>query len=445
MSDSILAPPEGEQTERFAFTFAMKAVQEVERDGVPGLLLQGYASRFNERDQQGEVMTRNAFADIAETWGADPEPKVIYYHGMDPALGFRQIGKALDWRVDETGLYVETFVPREPAFKDSSAVKRFKQIYHGIKSGAIRGYSVGGFCTTFGKAIVKWSKSELSICQNPVLATATFALGAKAVKALLGDVPLSYEAGGDVMPAPMGNGPMTESGSAGVLTRPAYGQVMSMAQEHHDTALHDHLLARPPHLQGAHNAGSCPICADRRAAMGIKAVLDAAERDNLDDSDFAYIDSDGNKHLPIHDAAHVRAAMARFNQTQFESAAAKAKAKAKILAKAKTFGIDASGFAGTSEGKKAIAAAEQVLARYTQAVKAGRRTSTSDKQKIQSVIDTLKELLGEEEAEPDESTAMAGKAKVTVAAKTTKADTDGVKAAYTEWATEHQAALHAAG
>jgi hypothetical protein len=147
--------------------------------------------------------------------------------------------------------------------------------------------------------------------------------------------------------------------------------------------------------------------------MGMKAVLDAAARDDLSDSKFAYIDAEGGKHLPIHDAAHVRAAMARFNQTHFESADAKAKARAKILAAAEKFGIDASGFAGTdaAEGKKAIADAEAVLAAYTQASKAGRRFSGSSRSAIQQVIDTLKQLIAEEQSETaEESDEAAGNA-----------------------------------
>ena len=71
----------------------------------------------------------------------------------------------------------------------------------------------------------------------------------------------------------------------------------------------------------------------------VKAVLDAAARKQLSDSDFAYIDTHGKRHLPIHDAEHVRAALSRFNQTHFESDGAKSKAKARIDAAAKRFGI----------------------------------------------------------------------------------------------------------
>lgn len=73
-----------------------------------------------------------------------------------------------------------------------------------------------------------------------------------------------------------------------------------------------------------------------------KAMLTTESRENLDDSDFAYIDSEGSRHLPIHDVAHVRNALARFNQTQFESEDAKEKAKRKILARAKQLGVEVS-------------------------------------------------------------------------------------------------------
>src|SRR6266576_5868340 len=50
-----------------------------------------------------------------------------------------------------------------------------------------------------------------------------------------------------------------------------------------------------------------------------KKELTSESRDNISDEKFAYIDSKGGRHLPIHDASHVRNALARFNQTHFES------------------------------------------------------------------------------------------------------------------------------
>jgi len=68
--------------------------------------------------------------------------------------------------------------------------------------------------------------------------------------------------------------------------------------------------------------------------------LTTAKRDRLRKNQFAYVDSDGGEHLPINDESHVRNAIARFNQTEFESKAAKERARKKVLSAAKRHGID---------------------------------------------------------------------------------------------------------
>jgi hypothetical protein len=51
--------------------------------------------------------------------------------------------------------------------------------------------------------------------------------------------------------------------------------------------------------------------------------LTAKKRAQLRNAAFAYVDSKGRRRLPIHDEAHVRNALARFNQTKFEDDAAR--------------------------------------------------------------------------------------------------------------------------
>jgi hypothetical protein len=68
--------------------------------------------------------------------------------------------------------------------------------------------------------------------------------------------------------------------------------------------------------------------------------LSTAQRNKLKDSDFAYIDKDGERHLPIHDDEHVRNAIQRFSRTHFESAAAKERAAKAILKAAKQHDVD---------------------------------------------------------------------------------------------------------
>jgi class 3 adenylate cyclase len=72
--------------------------------------------------------------------------------------------------------------------------------------------------------------------------------------------------------------------------------------------------------------------------------LRARERAQLPDSAFAYIDSAGKRRLPIHDASHVRNALARFGQVAFESEEARDRARNRLLRAAKKHGIMPIGF-----------------------------------------------------------------------------------------------------
>jgi class 3 adenylate cyclase len=74
------------------------------------------------------------------------------------------------------------------------------------------------------------------------------------------------------------------------------------------------------------------------------ARLSAADRAKLPDSAFAYVDSRGDRRLPINDAAHVRAALARFDQVRFEDDRARERARKRLLRAAKRHGIVPVGF-----------------------------------------------------------------------------------------------------
>jgi len=67
--------------------------------------------------------------------------------------------------------------------------------------------------------------------------------------------------------------------------------------------------------------------------------LNQTQRKSMNKDVFAYVDENGEGHLPLNDESHVRNAMARFNQTAFPSASAKEAARRKILAAARTHGI----------------------------------------------------------------------------------------------------------
>ncbi|TMC71750.1 MAG: adenylate/guanylate cyclase domain-containing protein [Chloroflexi bacterium] len=72
--------------------------------------------------------------------------------------------------------------------------------------------------------------------------------------------------------------------------------------------------------------------------------LDATARARLPDSAFAYVDSQGRRRLPINDASHVRNALARFDQVDFEDDVARERARERLLRAAKKHGIVPLGF-----------------------------------------------------------------------------------------------------
>ena len=68
-------------------------------------------------------------------------------------------------------------------------------------------------------------------------------------------------------------------------------------------------------------------------------TLDSEARDRLRKDQFAYLDRDGGEPLPIHDAAHIRNAILRFNQTHSEKQGRQGACPPGILAAAKRHDI----------------------------------------------------------------------------------------------------------
>lgn len=90
--------------------------------------------------------------------------------------------------------------------------------------------------------------------------------------------------------------------------------------------------------------------------------LSAKRRASLPASTFAYIDSHGRRRLPIHDEAHVRNALARFNQVTFEDEQARERARKRLLTAAKKYGIVPIGFiTGQLQAERTHAAAGRLV------------------------------------------------------------------------------------
>jgi class 3 adenylate cyclase len=73
-------------------------------------------------------------------------------------------------------------------------------------------------------------------------------------------------------------------------------------------------------------------------------TLGASGRRKLPDRAFAYVDSAGRRRLPINDEAHVRNALARFDQVHFEDEAARDRARERLLRAARRYRIVPVGF-----------------------------------------------------------------------------------------------------
>ena len=78
-----------------------------------------------------------------------------------------------------------------------------------------------------------------------------------------------------------------------------------------------------------------------RSAM---PTLGSSQRARLPDSAFAYVDRQGRRRLPINDEEHVRAALGRFSQVDFEDDAARERARKRLLVAARKYGIVPIGF-----------------------------------------------------------------------------------------------------
>src|SRR6185437_7337058 len=91
---------------------------------------------------------------------------------------------------------------------------------------------------------------------------------------------------------------------------------------------------------------------EKKAQEAPVAELDTEDREKMDKRKFAYVDKEGEGHLPINDDEHVRNAMARFNQTDFESGTKKETARKKIVKAAKRRGIKVSKSDNVAKSRK---------------------------------------------------------------------------------------------
>jgi hypothetical protein len=130
-------------------------------------------------------------------------------------------------------------------------------------------------------------------------------------------------------------------------------------------------------------------------------VLNAKERHALTSKEFAVPEREG---LPIEDEGHLRAAMARFGQYQFQSSSEKKAAYGRIVKKAKVLGVDSSGFEQEWSGRLDSLAYSMPVA------------------KVKETMADNKELIEAATAQFAQATARADEAEKSLAAEKARAD-----------------------
>jgi hypothetical protein len=280
----------------------------------------GYLVVWDGRDLAGDRFTRETDLWI-DTFA--PSWPVFYQHGRDPVLGKAVIGKVVQKRADDVGLWVEAQIATANEY--AAAIRELvRKGVLGWSSGAVN-YLVE---RAADKTILSWPIIEATLTPTPCEPRT---LGVRELKALVADVP--------------GFGVLAEEAEAAEKATPSSG----------------------------YDVADNPLGASR--------------------SEFAYVDSAGRGHLPIHDEAHVRAALGRFTQTAFEDADAKRRAAKRILAAARRFGIDVAPDSAVAqaagESKAATAATTAPTIETEPATRAGRPMRQSTLDRLHTALDNL--------------------------------------------------------
>lgn len=319
----------------------------------------GYGVVFGGRDLTGDRFTAKT-----DFWldKIGTTPMVLYQHGRDDTIKRTVVGKVTSTRVDDVGLWVEAQI---------TAAKQYATAIRELVAKGVLGWSSGSVphlvervkSSVRGVAeITSWPIVELSLTPTPAEPRT---LGVRELKALAAMDPrlmpriarkaaggtslqeASYEdlqgdlrdAAAEALGVPFVQVCATYSDHV-IVSVESDMDAPGQPEDEEDSAYWDFPYTMGP--DGEPVIGK-PVPVQQAFVPGAaKVPLSTDRRNNLSNSQFAYVDSDGAGHLPINDAAHVRAAMSRFNQTSFESPVKKKAAARKILAKARSLNIDVS-------------------------------------------------------------------------------------------------------
>lgn len=163
---------------KFQAGFVLDQKASVEEAGDGSILIEGYAADWL-MDRQEEAFEPGAFEEGVKAF-LETNPILLYHHNPAQALG-----TVLEAKIEPAGLWVKAKV-------DKPAVGSWAEdVYNKIKSGTIRGFSVGGRFWRRGRPrpgggpmtggrIFKTDWTELSITPSPIGQTTLFQVAGKA-------------------------------------------------------------------------------------------------------------------------------------------------------------------------------------------------------------------------------------------------------------------------
>lgn len=152
-------------------TFILDTKAVLKEDNGDELVIEGYASDF-ENDRQDEAFLPGAFDSAIKSFMENPA--LLYHHDYSKALG-----RVTELRKDEKGLFMRAVIDKP------SAGSWAEDIFNKVRSGTIKGLSVGGRFfrkTTVGgeQRIHKADLMEISVTPMPVNPRTLFAVAGKA-------------------------------------------------------------------------------------------------------------------------------------------------------------------------------------------------------------------------------------------------------------------------
>lgn len=155
----------------FTFDFALDSNATLEELEGKALRIEGYAAGF-DRDREGEAFERGVFDQGLEKY-FERNPILCYHHHTDQALGVVEEAK-----LDGKGLFVKA------RLDDPEPGTPLADVYNKVKSGTIKGFSVGGIfkrrMTPHGPRIHTADIAEISVTPVPMEPGSLFALAGKA-------------------------------------------------------------------------------------------------------------------------------------------------------------------------------------------------------------------------------------------------------------------------